>query len=94
MLAIALDPIMNSFIDAKNRGIKLRCLNEITCENISYCKELNSIVGELRHLEGIKATVRLCCFKIGVYYFSVISIGKLGILRKKVEAEKYTLLSP
>jgi two-component system, OmpR family, sensor histidine kinase VicK len=53
-LAIVLDSIRNSFIDAKNRGIKLRYLTEITSENISYCKELLSIVNEIRHLDGIK----------------------------------------
>ncbi|MFL6418341.1 MAG: ATP-binding protein [Nitrososphaeraceae archaeon] len=58
-LAIALDPIRNSFIDAKNRGIKLRYLTEITSENISYCKGLRSMVDELRHLDGIKGTFML-----------------------------------
>jgi two-component system sensor histidine kinase VicK len=53
-LAIILDPIRNAFVDAKNRGVRLRYLTEITTENISYCKELLSIVGELRHLDGIK----------------------------------------
>ncbi|MFL6470436.1 MAG: ATP-binding protein [Nitrososphaeraceae archaeon] len=58
-LAIALDPIRNSFIDAKNRGIKLRYLTEITSENISYCKGLRSMVDELRHLDGIKGNFML-----------------------------------
>jgi two-component system sensor histidine kinase VicK len=58
-LAIALDPIRNAFINAKNRCVKLRCLTEITSENITYCKELMSIVDELRHLEGIKANFML-----------------------------------
>ena len=53
-LAIILDSIRNSFIDTKNRGIKLRYLTEITSENISYCKELLPIVDEIRHLDGIK----------------------------------------
>src|SRR4030095_3406321 len=53
-LAVALDPIRNAFIDAKNRRVKLRYLTEITTENISYCKELRSIIGDLRHLDGIK----------------------------------------
>ncbi|MFL6435771.1 MAG: ATP-binding protein, partial [Nitrososphaeraceae archaeon] len=43
----------------KNRGVKVRCLTEITSENITYCKELISIVGELRHLEGIKVNFML-----------------------------------
>jgi two-component system, OmpR family, sensor histidine kinase VicK len=47
-LAIVLGSIRNSFIDARNRGIKLRYLTEITSENISYCKELLHIVNELR----------------------------------------------
>ncbi|HZD83617.1 MAG TPA: hypothetical protein VE076_12145, partial [Nitrososphaeraceae archaeon] len=53
-LAIALDPIRHAFVHAKNRGIKLRYLTEITAENISFCKELLSTVSELRHLNGIK----------------------------------------
>ncbi|HET7390524.1 MAG TPA: HAMP domain-containing sensor histidine kinase, partial [Nitrososphaeraceae archaeon] len=46
--------IKRSFVDAKNRGVKLRYLTEITDANISYCKELMSIVDEVRHLDGIK----------------------------------------
>ena len=58
-LAIVLDSIRNSFIDAKGRGIKLRYLTEITSENITYCKDIMSIVDELRHLEGIKGNFAL-----------------------------------
>src|SRR5919199_132471 len=53
-LAIEIDTIKKAFVDAKNRGVKLRYLTEITEENISYCKEIMMIVDELRHLEGIK----------------------------------------
>jgi two-component system sensor histidine kinase VicK len=53
-LAVALDPIRNAFIEAKNRGVRLRYLTEITAENISFCKELMEIADELRHLDGIK----------------------------------------
>jgi hypothetical protein len=53
-LAIGIESIKRSFVDAKNRGVKLRYLTEITDANISYCKELMSIVDELRHLDGIK----------------------------------------
>jgi two-component system sensor histidine kinase VicK len=50
-LAIVLDPIRNAFVDAKNRGVRLRYLTEITAENISYCKELlSTVVSEMRHL--------------------------------------------
>ena len=40
-----------AFVDAKNRGVKLKYLTEITFENVTYCKELMSIVNEIRHLE-------------------------------------------
>jgi signal transduction histidine kinase len=53
-LAITLDPIRNAFLEAKKRGVHLRYLTEVTKDNLSYCKELLNIVGELHHLEGIK----------------------------------------
>ena len=53
-LAITIEPIKNAFRNAKKRGIKLRYLTEITKDNISYCKELMTIVDELKHLEGRK----------------------------------------
>ena len=53
-LAILIEPIKKAFIDAKNKGIRLRYLTEITKDNIAYCKELTIIVDELRHLDGIK----------------------------------------
>src|SRR3712207_2720999 len=37
---------------ARNRGVKIRYMTEITKENISHCKEVREIVDELKHLEG------------------------------------------
>src|SRR5919202_3065317 len=53
-LAITIDPIRGAFSDAKNRGVKLRYLTEVSKDNTSFCKELISLVDEMRHLEGIK----------------------------------------
>ena len=53
-LAITTEPVRNAFIEAKKRGVKLRYLTEITKDNIAYCKDLISIVDEMRHLDGIK----------------------------------------
>jgi signal transduction histidine kinase len=53
-LAILLKPIKKAFLDAKTRGVELRYVTEITNDNISACKELMTIVDELRHLDGIK----------------------------------------
>ena len=46
----------DAFFDAKKRGIKIRYLTEITKDNLRYCRELMPLVGELRHLNGIKGS--------------------------------------
>ena len=53
-LAFGIESIRKSFLDAKNRDVKLRYITEITTENISFCKELMKIA-EIRHLDGIKS---------------------------------------
>jgi two-component system, OmpR family, sensor histidine kinase VicK len=53
-LAIELEPIRRSFIEAKRNGVQLRYLTEITNDNLSSCKEIIKITDELRHLDGIK----------------------------------------
>jgi signal transduction histidine kinase len=58
-LAIMLEPIREAFLDAKGRNIGLRYITEITKDNMSYCKELMTMVDELRHLEGIKGNFML-----------------------------------
>jgi hypothetical protein len=58
-LAIVLEPIRKAFFDAKKRNVELRYLTEITKDNVSYCKELMTIVDELRHLQGIKGNFML-----------------------------------
>jgi two-component system sensor histidine kinase VicK len=56
-LAVVIEQIKKAFVDNKRsrRGVKFRYLTEITSENISFCKELISVVDEVRHLEDIKA---------------------------------------
>jgi signal transduction histidine kinase len=53
-LAIEIESIKRAFLDAKSRGVRLRYLTEITNANISYCKDLVSLLNEVRHLDGIK----------------------------------------
>src|SRR5215469_1768230 len=52
-LALRIESIRKSFLDAKDRDVKLRYITEITRENVQYCKELMKIA-EVRHLDGIK----------------------------------------
>ncbi|MGH9983273.1 MAG: ATP-binding protein [Nitrososphaeraceae archaeon] len=53
-LAIDIQVLKAAFLDAKKRGVKLRYVTEITRDNISYCKQMVTMVDELRHLDGIK----------------------------------------
>jgi two-component system sensor histidine kinase VicK len=53
-LAIGIEPIKDSFFDAKRRGVELRYLTDITQQNISACKMLMQMVNEVRHLDGLK----------------------------------------
>jgi two-component system, OmpR family, sensor histidine kinase VicK len=53
-LAIDIVILKQAFLDAKKRGVKLRYVTEITKDNISYCKQMMTMVDELRHLDGIK----------------------------------------
>ena len=43
-------------LDSHNRGVRLRCITEITANNVHYCKQLLDIVDELRHLDNIVGT--------------------------------------
>jgi two-component system, OmpR family, sensor histidine kinase VicK len=54
LLAVEFKQIMDAFIDAKRRGVTIRYITEITKNNLHYCREMMSIVDELRHLDGIK----------------------------------------
>lgn len=47
------DIYKKNYIAAKNRGVKIRFITEITKDNIHYCKEIRGIVTEMRHLEGL-----------------------------------------
>lgn len=38
----------------RESGCKIRCITEITPENIAFCKEMINLVTELRHLDGLK----------------------------------------
>jgi two-component system, OmpR family, sensor histidine kinase VicK len=53
-LAAKILVLREAFLNAKKRGVRLRYLTEITKSNISYCKQLLTMVDELRHLDGIK----------------------------------------
>jgi two-component system sensor histidine kinase VicK len=54
ILTLDIMVLKNAFLDAKNRGVKLLYITEITKDNLTYCKQLMEMTHELRHLDGIK----------------------------------------
>src|SRR5919109_1515844 len=55
-LIVEIKELKKAFHDARERGVKLRYITEITAENVYFCKKLlTTIVDELRHLDGIKS---------------------------------------
>jgi two-component system, OmpR family, sensor histidine kinase VicK len=54
ILTLDIIALKNAFLDAKNRGVKLLYITEITKDNLIYCKQLMEMTHELRHLDGIK----------------------------------------
>jgi hypothetical protein len=58
-LAARAEQIMKSFMDAKDRGVKIRYLTEITKDNVECCKEMMENVDELKHLQGIMSNFML-----------------------------------
>ena len=53
-LTIDIVKLRKAFLDVKKRGVKLLYVTEITKDNLSYCKQLLTLVDELKHLDGIK----------------------------------------
>jgi signal transduction histidine kinase len=53
-LAIDIHVLREAFLAARSKGVKLRYVTEINNENMQYCKQLLTMVDELRHLDGIK----------------------------------------
>ncbi len=49
----------NGIKDIMSRGGKIRCITDVTPENIGYCKILLGLVSELRHLDGLKGGVAI-----------------------------------
>jgi two-component system, OmpR family, sensor histidine kinase VicK len=77
-LAIGIELIKKSFVDAKSRGVKLRYLTEITKDNIDYCEELMKIVDQFRHLEGIGFNFMLSEIEYLAPVVSNDNVGKIA----------------
>jgi len=56
-LIMKFDAYKDNYNKARSRGVKIRCVTEVTKENIRHCKEFRKIVEELRHLEGFRGSI-------------------------------------
>jgi len=45
--------VKQGYVDAKNRGVSIHYITEITLANLPYCNEIMQLA-ELRHLKGVK----------------------------------------
>jgi two-component system sensor histidine kinase VicK len=61
----------SGLVDARERGVAIRIVTEVTKENLSYCKGLAELC-DLFHIEGIKAN-------FGVSEFEYLSTGTLDV---------------
>ncbi|HEU4605065.1 MAG TPA: HAMP domain-containing sensor histidine kinase [Nitrososphaera sp.] len=61
----------SELVDARERGVAIRIVTEVTKENLSYCKGLAELC-DLCHIEGIKAN-------FGVSEFEYLSTGTLDV---------------
>jgi two-component system, OmpR family, sensor histidine kinase VicK len=52
-IILANEPVVKEYMEAKDRGVRVRHITEITKENIRDCKKLMSLM-EMRHLDGLR----------------------------------------
>ncbi|MDN5866900.1 MAG: hypothetical protein L0H55_05805, partial [Candidatus Nitrosocosmicus sp.] len=58
-IVIEIPQYYNGYAGILKRGGKIRCITEITKENLQYCEELVKIVTELRHMDGLKGGIAI-----------------------------------
>ncbi len=58
-IVIEIPQYYNGYEDILKRGGKIRCITEITKENLQYCEELVKTVTELRHMDGLKGGIAI-----------------------------------
>ena len=58
-IVIRIPQYHTGYIDILRRGGAIRCITELTPDNIAECKELLGLVTELRHLDGMKGGIAI-----------------------------------
>jgi hypothetical protein len=81
------DRIKQGYILAKERGVRIRYVTEVTPENLEHCKELVKFV-ELRHLASVKGS-----FAVSEGEFVAGILGSGGTLSRIVYSDDRDLVS-
>jgi two-component system, OmpR family, sensor histidine kinase VicK len=55
---VTTEPIRTAYSRLKERGIRVRFITEIT-NNIYHSKQISKIIGEIRHLDGVKGNLAI-----------------------------------
>ena len=83
----------DGLLDAKNRGICVRLLTEITKDNLEMCKQLLNYVSEIKHLDFIKGnfSVSDCEFISTPVNLSMLPMTELiySNVKRLVEQQQY-----
>ncbi|HKU83421.1 MAG TPA: hypothetical protein VJP58_05210, partial [Candidatus Nitrosocosmicus sp.] len=58
-IVIEIPQYYDGYQDILKRGGKIRCITEITKENLQYCEKLVETVTELRHMDGLKGGIAI-----------------------------------
>lgn len=58
-IVVRIPQYRNSYIDILKRGGAIRCITEVTSNNIDECKELLQLVTDLRHMDGMKGGIAI-----------------------------------
>ncbi len=56
-IVVQITAYYEGYKDITRKGAKIRCITDVTPENVSSCKKLSNLVTELRHLDGIKGGI-------------------------------------
>ncbi len=58
-IVVRIPQYREGYIDILKRGGTIRCITEVTLDNIGQCKELLQLVTELRHMDGMKGGIAI-----------------------------------
>src|SRR5215211_5841541 len=80
---VSFPPYLQGCLDAKQRGVAIKIVTEITTENVDYCKQMMKFA-EVRHIDGIK----------GNFGVQRQSISHLQYYKKKSLQPKSSTVTP